>query len=742
MQDNYLVNLQNENQELAETCAKMQQIMQQQQDDKSKDTKLKSKLKKITANKNKLSKNLKSKERELRQLKVDLNTAKQLSKGDTSVVKTMQEQISQLKKDLKSQDKILNNLRQDNQNKDNIIQSLTEQIRKMEENPSQPARVESNNYSQNVYENTAYQQSKNEERKSEDAESDHQDDDDDDDYKDDSYEDPQESNIVEDTQPHGEVDNKDEEVKGETKNIISEIEVDPLFEKVQLMLQRKGIEYNKMGEMLPKPVTIISLEHKLKAMGLKDPEERLAISRYIVEPRDERKVEFNENREISNLNAENILKSKIDAYTVFKNDEEEYQKRVRQQIGRYTSTLKDALEWEDLDGTGYMPANALKGCFHAMDINLDSDLIEYLIYLSGVLEKIGSSNHLMLEYSKIVEIAEKQDSEDSPKPQKDDRKSTDLLGDDYSDGYGDDFEDDKNDQTGASQDVDGSKDQELKKLIATDDKDPDVETEKSKDQHDSQDEDAEIDDEQMITIAENCLIRIAEELLSKDMTVRQLFEGEILAEEIEGQKIELLFPTSFLDGIQKLGITDFSDLENAWLMNVLAKPQLENTILLDELIDIMENLGIPDGEGGQVQQDLGAQESVEPDQEASKPTESGKQKKKGVDLNGLSDDSKNLLLNFVIFLESESMTAANFFQEVKYEQMIKTKKNKQSSVDIVPADDFFRLMEENYEIVSDVNLTEEVKKELQEILWLDANYKELLFMKKIDKALNEIKNIS
>lgn len=198
-----------------------------------------------------------------------------------------------------------------------------------------------------------------------------------------------------------------------------------------------------------------------------------------------------------------------------------------------------------------------------MDINLDSDLIEYLIYLSGVLEKIGSSNHLMLEYSKIVEIAEKQDSEDSPKPQKDDRKSTDLLGDDYSDGYGDDFEDDKNDQTGASQDVDGSKDQELKKLIATDDKEPDVETEKSKDQHDSQDEDAEIDDEQMITIAENCLIRIAEELLSKDMTVRQLFEGEILAEEIEGQKIELLFPTSFLDGIQKLGITDFSDLENA-----------------------------------------------------------------------------------------------------------------------------------------------------------------------------------
>lgn len=32
-------------------------------------------------------------------------------------------------------------------------------------------------------------------------------------------------------------------------------------------------------------------------------------------------------------------------------------------------------------------------------------------------------------------------------------------------------------------------------------------------------------------------------------------------------------------------------------MNILAKPQLGNSILLDELIDIMENLGIPDDGG-------------------------------------------------------------------------------------------------------------------------------------------------
>lgn len=145
-------------------------------------------------------------------------------------------------------------------------------------------------------------------------------------------------------------------------------------------------------------------------------------------------------------------------------------------------------------------------------------------------------------------------------------------------------------------------------------------------------------------------------------------------------------------------------------MNVLAKPQLENTILLDELIDIMENLGIPEGDmSPESNQELN--DTEEPEQ----PTQKEKPKKKAMAVSELSEDSKTLLLNFLVYLEQESMTPANFFASVKYEQMVKTKK-KQSSVDIVPADDFFRLIEENYEIVSDVNLTDDVKEELQGLL--------------------------
>jgi len=180
-----------------------------------------------------------------------------------------------------------------------------------------------------------------------------------------------------------------------------------------------------------------------------------------------------------------------------------------------------------------------------MDINLDDELIEYLIFMSGTLERIGSSNYLMLDYSKIVSIVEQ--DEDAPIET---QKTDDLLGNDDSNGYGDDFEEEKAEDPLKTESQESAKEESKKEPTP---QQPGGE----------ENLDEEIDDEQMISIAENCLIRIAEELLNKNITIRQLFKGEILEEEIEGEKIELLFPTSFLDGIQKLGITNFSDLENA-----------------------------------------------------------------------------------------------------------------------------------------------------------------------------------
>ena len=100
----------------------------------------------------------------------------------------------------------------------------------------------------------------------------------------------------------------------------------------------------------------------------------------------------------------------------------------------------------------------------------------------------------------------------------------------------------------------------------------------------------------MIDIAENCLIKIAESLIAHNVSIKVLFQDEILTEEIEGQKIELLMPISFLEGLKALQLTKFSELEIACLMNILAKPQLENAILVEELVQIMVNFGIVEGQ--------------------------------------------------------------------------------------------------------------------------------------------------
>ncbi len=57
----------------------------------------------------------------------------------------------------------------------------------------------------------------------------------------------------------------------------------------------------------------------------------------------------------------------------------------------------------------------------------------------------------------------------------------------------------------------------------------------------------------------------------------------------------MLSPIGFLEGIKELGITDLEEIEVACLMRVLAKPNLENAILLQELVVIMENFGIYEG---------------------------------------------------------------------------------------------------------------------------------------------------
>ena len=107
-------------------------------------------------------------------------------------------------------------------------------------------------------------------------------------------------------------------------------------------------------------------------------------------------------------------------------------------------------------------------------------------------------------------------------------------------------------------------------------------------QNEGEDDDY-IDDEEMIKIAESWLIRISDELKNKNLDIKQLFEENIMVENIGDQSIELLAPIHFIEGLKKLGIQDFTELEIAWLVNLLTRPELDDLILLEELNILRDN---------------------------------------------------------------------------------------------------------------------------------------------------------
>ncbi len=84
-------------------------------------------------------------------------------------------------------------------------------------------------------------------------------------------------------------------------------------------------------------------------------------------------------------------------------------------------------------------------------------------------------------------------------------------------------------------------------------------------------------------------------------------------------------PRGFLEGIKDLGFDDITELEAACLMKVLAKPELENAIILNEFVLIMENFGIPPI----VEEDEAENDYAPTDDEEEKDKEPEQAEKKG-----------------------------------------------------------------------------------------------------------------
>ena len=84
-------------------------------------------------------------------------------------------------------------------------------------------------------------------------------------------------------------------------------------------------------------------------------------------------------------------------------------------------------------------------------------------------------------------------------------------------------------------------------------------------------------------------------MIEKERSVRGIFTKFSTPEIFPDRTIlELLSPPGFVEGIKEAGIEELDEFEMASLMRVLAKPELDNSVILNEFVMIMENFGVPD----------------------------------------------------------------------------------------------------------------------------------------------------
>ena len=187
-----------------------------------------------------------------------------------------------------------------------------------------------------------------------------------------------------------------------------------------------------------------------------------------------------------------------------------------------------------------------------------------------------------------------------------------------------------------------------------------------------------VDEEQMLDIAEMCFVKMADTLIKQGVTIREAFGKYAIPEMLPESKtvLELLVPEAFFEAVRaELRIKEFSDLEAACLLRVLAKPELDNAIILNEFALIMENFGVPLIDGT-----ISDEEDYIPD---------GAEKPIVYNLKKIDESGIQILQDVAKFLLKEYQHPREFFGKmVKNNVEVKTEK-KVFRVDTLSMKDFY-----------------------------------------------------
>jgi len=255
--------------------------------------------------------------------------------------------------------------------------------------------------------------------------------------------------------------------------------------------------------------------------------------------------------------------------------------------------------------------------------------------------------------------------------------------------------------------------------------------ERSPDGQDMDDED-DVDEDEVIDVAEQIFVRIAEAVIKMEIrSVRSIFQEAIQEAEIDGQIIELISPLDLLEGIKAIGVDDLTEKEVTYLMRVLTKPELSGAIVMPEFLQIMENLGLYENEEG-AQDELGQSGADYEGNQAEEQPKQKRKKQKQLDLSQLDQKSVKIMVMLMLHLMQQEMTTQEFFEEVIFEQNVKTK-TKHYTMILLKSEDFFRVLQEK-----GIRSKATEHENLRDFLKLSADYPDLLLLKHIKSTLEQM----
>lgn len=217
--------------------------------------------------------------------------------------------------------------------------------------------------------------------------------------------------------------------------------------------------------------------------------------------------------------------------------------------------------------------------------------------------------------------------------------------------------------------------------------------------------------------AEALFSKLSQEMHQRAITIRTLF-GEVIHESNHnGKKMETMQPEDFFTKLLTINLLLDRDEKNA-ITEILSKGNDLGLIQVSELIIILANYGV---------QEL-------PTPKASQ----SRKKKKPMNFSSLSNEALRILCLFTEHLLNSDTSVYEFFDGTIYNQIVKTK-NKQTTVEIISSEDFFKRIKECEEL-SDIGvlINESTITELTPLLALDTNYQALLLIKKVIKSLEEL----